>query len=83
MEGEITCQAGEIYKVHEKKKEKGIVKKTISRVITCTGVGIILQPKRRLKLKCNNLYRCGYNSPFGCADSGLCNDDSRCLVDYR
>lgn len=42
MEGEITCQAGEIYKVHEKKKEKGIVKKTISRVITCTGVGIIL-----------------------------------------
>ncbi|HIU49494.1 MAG TPA: hypothetical protein IAD22_00555 [Candidatus Limousia pullorum] len=42
MEGEITCQAGEIYKVHEKKKEKGIVKKAISRVITCTGVGIIL-----------------------------------------
>lgn len=42
MKGEITCQAGEIYKVHEKKKEKGIVKKTISRVITCTGVGIIL-----------------------------------------
>lgn len=42
MEGEITCQTGEIYKVHEKKKEKGVVKKTISRVITCTGVGIIL-----------------------------------------
>lgn len=63
MEGEITCQAGEIYKVHEKKKEKGIVKKN--------------------NKQGNNLYRGRYNSPFGCADSGLCNDDSRCMVDYR
>lgn len=42
MEGEITCQTGEIYKVYEKKKEKGVVKKIISSVITCAGVGIIL-----------------------------------------
>lgn len=42
MEGEITCQMGRSCKVHENKKEKSIARKTICRIITCTGVGIIL-----------------------------------------
>lgn len=42
MEGEIVCRSGAICKVMEKKKQRGIFRKTISRIITCTGVGIIL-----------------------------------------
>lgn len=38
----MICRKGEICRVNEKKKQKAIVKRIICRIITCTGVGIIL-----------------------------------------
>lgn len=42
MEGEIACRTGRICEVKGKKKEKNMARRTLSRIITCTGVGIIL-----------------------------------------
>lgn len=42
MKGEIVCQGRDISRANERKRQKGLLRKTAGRIVTFAGVGIIL-----------------------------------------